>query len=86
MWLGIKNILHEGFVQLRFTPYPPTVYCVIRFADNLYPAGPIPLPMAEGGHASWSIFFILYSHMSDEGRDVRGGVFLPRTHKVSYCQ
>ena len=33
-------------------PYPPTVSCVIASGDNLYPAGPVPLPVAEGGHAS----------------------------------
>ncbi len=37
-------------------PYPPTVSYVIAYGDNLYPAGPIPLPVAEGGHASWEVY------------------------------
>ncbi len=45
----------EGFVSLRSTPYPPTVSHVICFADDLYPAGPIPLPLAEGGQASVTV-------------------------------
>ncbi|MBO5634012.1 MAG: hypothetical protein J6N46_04095 [Bacteroidales bacterium] len=41
-----------------FAPYPPTVSFVIAFGDNLYPAGPVPLPVAEGGHASGGVSFL----------------------------
>ena len=44
-------------------PYPPTVSCVIAYGDNLYPAGPVPLPVAEGGHAS-----VVVSSPSQKGR------------------
>ena len=37
-------------------PYPPTVSYVIAFGDNLYPVGPVPLPVAEGGHASVVVY------------------------------
>ena len=30
------------------TPAPPTVSCVV--CDHLSPAGPVPLPVSEGGH------------------------------------
>ena len=43
-------VISEDSVTLRFTPAPPNVsYVVLR---NLSPAGPIPLPVSGGGHAS----------------------------------
>ena len=41
----------EGFAAFgRSVPS----HCLLRhrLGDNLYPAGPVPLPVAEGGHAS----------------------------------
>ncbi len=38
------SILLKDSVPLRSTPAPPTIYCVICSANNLYLAGPSPCP------------------------------------------
>ena len=38
------STLPEDSVPLRSTPAPPTISCVICYANNLYLAGPSPYP------------------------------------------
>ena len=58
-----------GSVPLRFTPYPPTVSCVLA-SRELVSGGPLPLPVAEGGHAPGNLLPITsYDHLARFGFD-----------------